>query len=66
MGLAVGGQDVICVKQRHSSGIPPAELRGYLENLGDCLFSDVRDPLLERKMRDGKQKVIINYTIFFF
>uniref|UniRef100_A0A5B6ZBZ1 MACPF domain-containing protein n=1 Tax=Davidia involucrata TaxID=16924 RepID=A0A5B6ZBZ1_DAVIN len=58
VGMAVGGQDLLCVKQKPSSKIPPAELRGYLEDLGDCLFSDGRSPsLLERKTRDGKQKV---------
>lgn len=59
MGMGVGGQDLLCIKQRPSSSIPPAELRGYLEDLGDCLFSDGRSPsLLERKTRDGKQKVL--------
>lgn len=57
MGVAVGGQDVICVKQRPSSPIPPAELKGYLEELGDCLFSDTNSPMLERKMRDSTKKV---------
>ncbi|KAA8527872.1 hypothetical protein F0562_035259 [Nyssa sinensis] len=58
VGMAVGGQDLLCVKQKPSSKIPPAELKGYLEDLGDCLFSDGRSPsLLERKTRDGKQNV---------
>ncbi|KAL7177072.1 hypothetical protein ACSBR2_030408 [Camellia fascicularis] len=58
VGMAVGGQDLLCVKQKPSSTIPPAELKGYLEDLGDCLFSDGTSPsLLEKKTRDGKQKV---------
>lgn len=57
VGLAVGGQDIICIKQRPSSGISPADLRGYLEDLGDHIFSDGRSPLLERKTRDGTEKV---------
>ncbi|KAE8022922.1 hypothetical protein FH972_008683 [Carpinus fangiana] len=58
VGMAVGGQDLLCVKQKPSSPIPPADLRRYLEDLGDFLFSDQRSPsLLERKTRDGKQKV---------
>ncbi|KAJ1407330.1 Membrane attack complex component/perforin [Sesbania bispinosa] len=58
VGMAVGGQDVICVKQKHSSKIPPGDLRRHLEDLGDFLFSDVRSPsLLQRKTADGKQKV---------
>ncbi|KAG8058850.1 hypothetical protein GUJ93_ZPchr0002g23526 [Zizania palustris] len=38
--MAVGGQDVICVKQSPSSTIPPADLKLHLEDLGDFLFSD--------------------------
>ncbi|XP_042986891.1 MACPF domain-containing protein At4g24290-like [Carya illinoinensis] len=58
VGMAVGGQDLICIKQKHSSPIPPADLRRYLEDLGDFLFSDRRSPsLLQRKTIDDKQKV---------
>ncbi|KAH9649430.1 MACPF domain-containing protein [Citrus sinensis] len=57
VGMAVGGQDLICVRQKPSSAIPPADLRRYLEDLGDYLFSDGKSPsFLERKTRDGKQK----------
>ncbi|RYR28649.1 hypothetical protein Ahy_B01g052783 isoform B [Arachis hypogaea] len=57
VGMAVGGQDVICVKQKHSSKISPDDLRRHLEDLGDFLFSDVRSPsLLQRQTADGKQK----------
>ncbi|KAJ0793216.1 putative MACPF domain-containing protein CAD1/NSL1 [Helianthus annuus] len=57
VGMGVGGQDVICVKQKPSSTISPTELRGYLEDLGDCLFSDGASPSLpERKTKDGKRK----------
>ncbi|KAL9232721.1 hypothetical protein vseg_007796 [Gypsophila vaccaria] len=57
VGLAVGGQDLICVRQTPSSTIPAAELRAHLEDLGDALFSDGKDPPLPRKTLDGKQKV---------
>lgn len=57
VGLAVGGQDLLCVKQRSSSPIPSAELKGYLEELGDCLFSDAHSPILERKAKDNPKKV---------
>lgn len=58
VGMAVGGQDLVCIRQRHSSTIPPSELRGYLEDLGDYIFSDGRSPsLLQFKKRDSKQKV---------
>ncbi|KAL7145384.1 hypothetical protein ABFS83_07G079500 [Erythranthe nasuta] len=55
VGMAVGGQDVLCVKQKPSSPIPPAELKGYLEELGDCLFSDANSPILERTANDNKK-----------
>ncbi|XP_071720201.1 MACPF domain-containing protein At1g14780-like [Rutidosis leptorrhynchoides] len=58
VGMGVGGQDIICVKQKPSSTIQPAELRGYLDDLGDIIFSDGASPSLpERKSKDGKQKV---------
>ncbi|ONK58768.1 uncharacterized protein A4U43_C09F16450 [Asparagus officinalis] len=55
--MAVGGQDVICVKQSHSSTISSAELKLHLEDLGDILFSDERSlSPLHRKGREGKSK----------
>ncbi|TYG77968.1 hypothetical protein ES288_D02G018700v1 [Gossypium darwinii] len=58
VGMAIGGQDLICVRQNSSSTIPTSELRGYLEDLGDVMFSDGKSPsLIQRKSRDGKQKV---------
>ncbi|CAI0453108.1 unnamed protein product [Linum tenue] len=39
VGMAIGGQDVICVRQKHSSTIAPADIRKHLEDLGDFLFS---------------------------
>ncbi|MBA0749391.1 hypothetical protein Gogos_003328 [Gossypium gossypioides] len=58
VGMAVGGQDLLCVRQNYSSAIPPSELRGYLEDLGDVMFSDGKSPsLLQRKTGDGKQKL---------
>ncbi|GKB06571.1 hypothetical protein Tco_0834804 [Tanacetum coccineum] len=46
VGMGVGGQDVICVKQKSSSTISTTDLRGYLEDLGDCMFSDGASPSL--------------------
>nr|XP_016515197.1 PREDICTED: MACPF domain-containing protein At1g14780-like [Nicotiana tabacum] len=57
VGMGVGGQDLLCVKQKPSSGVPPAELKGYLDDLGDCLFSDGTSPLPEMKSRESKKKV---------
>ncbi|KAK8488759.1 hypothetical protein V6N13_025326 [Hibiscus sabdariffa] len=58
VGMAIGGQDLLCVRQNYSSTIPPSDLREYLEDIGDVMFSDGKSPsLLQRKTRDGKQKV---------
>uniref|UniRef100_A0A0D9VFY6 MACPF domain-containing protein n=1 Tax=Leersia perrieri TaxID=77586 RepID=A0A0D9VFY6_9ORYZ len=56
--MAVGGQDVICVKQSPSSTISSADLKLHLEDLGDFLFSDGKSlSPIHRKTRDGKSKV---------
>ncbi|KAL4312244.1 hypothetical protein GQ457_01G034380 [Hibiscus cannabinus] len=58
VGMAIGGHDLICVRQTNSSTIHTSDLRGYLEDLGDVMFSDGNSPsLLQRKSREGKQKV---------
>ncbi|QCE13076.1 hypothetical protein DEO72_LG11g69 [Vigna unguiculata] len=58
-GMAVGGQDVICVKQKHSSKVSPGDLRRHLENLGDFLFQDLRSPSQQQTntSAEAKQKV---------
>ncbi|KAJ7957296.1 MACPF domain-containing protein [Quillaja saponaria] len=64
VGMAVGGQDLICVKQKHSSPITPADLRRHFEDLGDSLFSDTGSPLLlQRKMRDSKVPEVFNRVV---
>ncbi|KAL6634388.1 hypothetical protein ACP70R_027059 [Stipagrostis hirtigluma subsp. patula] len=56
--MAIGGQDVICVKQSHSSTISTADLKLHLEDLGDFLFSDGKNHSpIHRKTKDGKGKV---------
>ncbi|XP_072952920.1 MACPF domain-containing protein At4g24290-like [Typha angustifolia] len=56
--MAVGGQDVVCVRQSPSSTISSADLKVHLEDLGDFLFSDGRNlSPLHRKTREGKSKV---------
>ncbi|XP_010069406.2 MACPF domain-containing protein At1g14780 [Eucalyptus grandis] len=58
VGMAVGGQDLVCVKQRYTSPISPADLRRNLQDVGDILFSDGNSSsLLQRTARDGKHKV---------
>ncbi|AQK52638.1 MACPF domain-containing protein At1g14780 [Zea mays] len=56
--MGIGGQDVICVKQSHSSTISTVDLKLHLEDLGDFLFSDGKNHSpIHRKTKDGKSKV---------
>ncbi|TVU30110.1 hypothetical protein EJB05_21717 [Eragrostis curvula] len=56
--MAIGGQDVICVKQSHSSTVSTADLKLHMEDLGDFLFSDGKNHSpIHRKTKDGKGKV---------
>nr|GEY89161.1 hypothetical protein [Tanacetum cinerariifolium] len=55
VGMGVGSQDIIWDKQKLASTVSPADLSGYLEDLGDCLFSDgasLSTP--ETKSKDSK------------
>ncbi|KAM3216667.1 hypothetical protein P3L10_026108 [Capsicum annuum] len=54
--MGVGGLDILCVKQKPSSAIPPAELRAHLDDLRDCLFSNETIPLPELKPKEVKKK----------
>ncbi|XP_014521719.1 MACPF domain-containing protein At1g14780 isoform X1 [Vigna radiata var. radiata] len=55
-GMAVGGQDVICVKQKHSSKVSSGDLRRNLENLGDFLFQDLRSPSQQQTNTSAEAK----------
>jgi hypothetical protein len=56
--MGIGGQDVICVKQSHSSTVSTADLKLHLEDLGDFLFSDGKNHSpIHRKTKDGKSTV---------
>ncbi|KAL0372769.1 UNVERIFIED_CONTAM: MACPF domain-containing protein [Sesamum calycinum] len=39
VGLGIGGQDVVVVKQDKSSNMEPSQLKNHLQNLGDQLFN---------------------------
>lgn len=63
--MAIGGQDVICVRQSPSSTISSAELKVHLEDLGDYLFSDGNSlSPLHRKNREGKNKVCLLTSLY--
>jgi hypothetical protein len=39
VGVSMGGQDVVYVKQEKSSLLPESEIKEHLEKLGDQLFT---------------------------
>ena len=39
VGVSVGGQDVVVVRQDKSSTLPLSEIKGHLDLLGDQLFT---------------------------
>ncbi|EMS60298.1 hypothetical protein TRIUR3_07010 [Triticum urartu] len=60
VGVSIGGQDVVYVKQDKSSLLPESEIKEHLEKLGDQLFTGTCPmPPSHSKSRDNKTKVII-------
>jgi hypothetical protein len=58
VGLSLGGQDVVYVKQDNSSPLSPSEIKEHLDRLGDQLFTGACTlPHSNRKSRDHKIKV---------
>lgn len=58
VGMEVGGQNVVLVRQHHSSTLPAFELKRHMENLGDQLFTESCNLLpMYQKNRENKQKV---------
>lgn len=58
VGLSLGGQDVVYVKQDNSSPLSPSEIKEHLDRLGDQLFTGTCTlPPSNRKSRDHKFKV---------
>lgn len=60
MGLSVGGQDVVYVKQDRSSNLAPSELKQHLDKLGDQLFTGTCTlPPFRSKSKEHKLKVTL-------
>ena len=58
VGLGLGGQDVVYVKQDNSSPLSPSEIKEHLDRLGDQLFTGTCTlPPSNSKNRDRKFKV---------
>ncbi|CAL9111178.1 unnamed protein product, partial [Musa textilis] len=65
VGLGVGGQDVVYVKQDQSSSLPPSELKQQLDKLGDQLFTGTCAlPPFYWKSKEHKLKVPEAFNVF--
>ncbi|XP_048319168.2 MACPF domain-containing protein At1g14780 [Ziziphus jujuba] len=65
VGLSIGGQDVVLVKQDNSSTLEPSELKKHLQDLGDQLFTGTCNfSPLRSKSKDHKQKVPQAFNVF--
>ena len=68
VGLSIGGQDVVLVRQDKSSNLEPSEMKRLLDELGDQLFTGTCS--FTPNARDQKSKVInpvpIKYLICLF
>ncbi|CAN6201916.1 unnamed protein product [Urochloa humidicola] len=65
VGLSLGGQDVVYVKQDNSSPLSPSEIKEHLDRLGDQLFTGTCTlPPSNRKFRDHKFKVPEAFNVF--
>lgn len=60
VGLSIGGQDSVLVKQDKSSGLGPSELKQHLDELGDQLFTGACN--FSAQHSKTKEKVLIFYT----
>ncbi|KAF3331562.1 MACPF domain-containing protein [Carex littledalei] len=65
VGLSMGGQDVVYVKQNKSSQLPLCEIKYNLDKLGDQLFTGICTlPLQQRKSKENKSKVSGAFNVF--
>ncbi|KAJ4826288.1 hypothetical protein Tsubulata_036906 [Turnera subulata] len=62
VGLSVGGQDVVLVRQDKSSTLGPSDLKRHLDELGNQLFTGTCD--FSPKARDNKYKAPQAFKVF--
>ncbi|KAJ4710106.1 Macpf domain-containing protein [Melia azedarach] len=62
VGLSVGGQDMVLVKQDNSSNLGPSELKKHLDDLGDQLFNGTCS--FSPKIKDQKNKPPRAFKVF--
>ncbi|KAL6001298.1 hypothetical protein ACLOJK_007031 [Asimina triloba] len=65
VGMSVGGQDMVFVRQDQSSNLQPCELQKHLNNLGDQLFTgSCVLPPLHAKTKGHKNKIPEAFNVF--
>ncbi|MQM17311.1 hypothetical protein Taro_050280 [Colocasia esculenta] len=65
VGLSVGGQDVVFVRQDESSSLLPAEIKDHLDRLGDQLFTGTCIlPPHHLKAKENRQQVPEVFNVF--
>lgn len=66
VGLSVGGQDVLLVRQDKSSSMGPSELKQHIEELGDQLFtgSCTFSPIHAKSKEHNKNKAPQAFNLF--
>ncbi|KAJ0538813.1 putative MACPF domain-containing protein CAD1/NSL1 [Helianthus annuus] len=66
VGIGIGGQDVIMLKQTKTSNLEPSQLKKHLEDIGDQMFngSCTFSPH-QLKNKEHKHKVNKGFFVFF-
>lgn len=67
VGLSIGGQDVVLVRQDKFSNMEPSQLKNHLDELGDQLFTGICNFCPQQcKSREQKHKVFFDNPFFWF
>ncbi|KAG9445029.1 hypothetical protein H6P81_016369 [Aristolochia fimbriata] len=65
VGVSVGGQNLVLVRQDQSSDVPPSQLKQHLEKLGDQLFTGACIiPPLHLRNKNNKNKTPEAFNVF--
>ncbi|XP_077234515.1 MAC/Perforin domain-containing protein [Tasmannia lanceolata] len=65
VGVNVGGQDVVFVRQNQSSKLHPSQLKKHLEKLGDQIFTGTCTlPPFHLKNKENKNKIPQAFNVF--
>ncbi|XXG58988.1 hypothetical protein AAC387_Pa04g1158 [Persea americana] len=65
VGVSIGGQDVVFLRQDQSSNLQPSELKKHLDELGDQLFTGTCTlSLTHCKTKEHKSKAPVAFNVF--